>query len=70
MILLVAFIHGVFVTLFFLFERYMEAGIIGLFFLLFLIKIIPPIDILKKPQFLKKEVSPKESLYQSIYFSS
>jgi hypothetical protein len=48
----------------------MEAGIIGLFFLLFLIKIIPPIDILKKPQFLKKEVSPKESLYQSIYFSS
>ncbi len=70
MILLVALIHGVFVTLFFFFERYIEASCIGLSFLIFLIKIIPPIDVLKKPQFLKKEVSPRESLYQSVYFST
>jgi F0F1-type ATP synthase assembly protein I len=70
MILLVALIHGIFVTIFFLFERYMEASVIGLIFLIFLIKIIPPLDVLKKPQFLKKEVSAKESLYQSVYFSS
>lgn len=70
MILLVALIHGIFVTLFFLFGRYIEASCIGLSFLIFLIKIIPPIDVLKKPHFLKKEVSPKESLYQSVYFSS
>jgi hypothetical protein len=70
MILLVALIHGIFLTIFFLFERYIEASVIGLSFLIFLIKIIPPIDVLKKPHFLKKEVSPKESLYQSVYFSS
>jgi hypothetical protein len=70
MILLVAMIHGIFITLFFIFERYIEASCIGLFFLIFLIKIIPPIDVLRKPHFLKKNVSPKESLYQSVYFSS
>lgn len=70
MIFLVALIHGIFVTVFFLFERYIEASCIGLCFLIFLIKVIPPIDVLKKPQFLKKEISPKESLYQSVYFSS
>lgn len=70
MIFLVALVHGIFIILFSLFERYIEATFIGTFFLIFLIKIIPPLDVLKKPQFLKKEVSPKESLYQSIYFSS
>jgi len=70
MILLVSLIHGIFVTIFFLFERYIEAGFIGFFLLIFLIKVIPPIDVLKKPHFLKKEVSPKESLYQSVYLSS
>lgn len=70
MIILIALIHGIFVTIFFLFERYIEAGVIGLSLLIFFIKIIPPIDVLRKPQFLKKEVSEKESLYQSVYFSS
>ncbi len=70
MIILIALIHGIFVTIFFLFERYIEAGLVGLLLLVFFIKIIPPIDVLKKPQFLKKEVSEKESLYQSVYFSS
>jgi len=70
MILLVALIHGIFFTIFFIFERYIEASCIGLFFLLFLIKIIPSIDVFRKPKFLKKEVSPKESLYQSVYISS
>ncbi len=70
MIILIALIHGIFVTIFFLFERYIEAGLVGLLLLIFFIKIIPPIDVLKKPQFLKKEVSEKESLYQSVYFSS
>lgn len=70
MIFLLATIHGIFITLFFIFERYIEGGTIGLIFLILLIKIIPPIDVFKKPQFLKKEVSGKESLYQSIYFSS
>lgn len=70
MILLVALIHAIFVTIFFLFGRYIEASCIGIFFLLFLIKVIPSLDVFKKPKFLKKEVSPKESLYQSVYFSS
>ena len=70
MIFLVALIHSIFVTVFFVFGRYIESGVIGLIFLIFLIKIIPPIDIFRKPQFLKKEVSGKESLYQSLYFSS
>lgn len=70
MILLIAIIHGIFASLFFLFSRYVEMSVIGVFFLIFLIKVIPPIDVLKKPQFLNKEISEKESIYQSLYFSS
>jgi len=70
MIFLLTLIHGIFGILFFSLGKYVETGIIALIFLVFLIKIIPPIDVFKKPKFLKKEVSAKESLYQSIYFSS
>lgn len=70
MILLVAVIHSIFAALFFIFGRYIESSIIGLILLVFFIKIIPPIDVFKKPQFFKKEISGKESVYQSLHFSS
>lgn len=70
MIFLVIFVHAIFAALFFLFGRYIESGSIVFILLLFLIKITPPIDVFRKPKFLKKEVSGKESIYQSLYFSS
>lgn len=70
MIFLVAGVHAIFIAIFSFFGRYIEAISIGLCFCIFLIKIIPPLDVLKKPDFLKKSVSPKESVYQSVYLSS
>lgn len=70
MIFLIGLIHGIFLTIFILFGRYIEASCIAFLFFIFLIKVIPPIDVLKRPQFLKKEVSDRESLSQSVYFST
>lgn len=71
MILLVSFIHSVFVAIFFLFHRYVETGIILGVWLLFLSKIIPHFDVfVKKPKFLKKKVLEGDVLEQSLYLSS
>ncbi len=70
MFILTTFIHAVFVGVFFLFHRYIEMGVVICFYVIFLSKIIPPLDVIKKPAFLKIKTPENVTLEQSIYISS
>jgi hypothetical protein len=70
MILIASIIHCIFAVIFFLFQRYIEMGVIVLIWVLFISKIIPPLDIIRRPKFLKQKVSENVLFEQSLYFSS
>ncbi len=70
MFFLVTFIHAVFAGIFFVFGRHIEMSIIIGFYVIFLSKIIPPFDVIKRPAFLKIKTPQNLTLEQSIYVSS
>lgn len=70
MFVLTTFIHAVFAGIFFMFHRYIEMATIGWFYVIFLSKIIPPLDVIKRPAFLKIKTPENITLEQSIYVSS
>lgn len=70
MFFLTTLIHAVFAGIFFFFHRYAELILIIVIFLIFLSKIIAPLDIIKRPAFLKMKTSEDKTLEQSIYVSS
>lgn len=70
MILLMTVVHAVFVGIFFFFHRYIEMSVIVVIFFAIISKIIPPLDILKKPAFLVLKTPESTTLEQSIYVSS
>jgi len=70
MIILASFIHCIFAVIFFFFHRYVEMSVIILIWILFISKIIPPFDVIRRPKFLKQKVSENVVFEQSLYFSS
>ena len=70
MFFLTAAIHIVFAVIFFLFHRYTEMSLVIVIFIIFLSKIIAPLDIIKRPAFLKIKTPESTTLEQSIYISS
>jgi hypothetical protein len=70
MLILTSLIHALFATIFFFFQRYIEMGVVILIFGLFLSKIIPPLNIIRRPKFLLKETPEDKSFEQSLYLSS
>jgi|GEM_PF-1046223 len=70
MIILASFIHCIFAVIFFFFQRYVEMGVIILIWVLFISKIIPPLDVIRRPKFLKQKVSENIVFEQSLYLSS
>lgn len=70
MLFLTAAIHTVFALIFFLFHRYIEMSLIIVIFVIFLSKIIAPLDVIKRPAFFKIKTPQNTTLEQSIYISS
>lgn len=70
MLILTTVIHAVFASIFFFFHRYIEMSVVIGIFVIFLSKIIAPLDVLKRPAFLKTKTSESATLEQSIYVSS
>lgn len=70
MLFLTTAIHAIFALIFFFFHRYIEMSIILVIFVIFLSKIIAPLDIFKRPAFLKIKTPESTTLEQSIYISS
>ena len=70
MLFLTTVIHSVFAVIFFLFHRYIEMSVVIGIFVIFLSKIIAPLDVIKRPAFLKIKTPENITLEQSIYISS
>ena len=70
MIFLISLIHIVFVGIFLFFHRSIEIGVLVAIYLVFVSKVFPPFDIIKKPRFLLSQTSESDSMMQSLYFSS
>lgn len=70
MLFLATLIHCIFAGIFFFFHRYIEMSVIILIWILFVSKIIPPLDVIRRPKFLKQKVSESDTFEQSLYFSS
>lgn len=70
MLFLTTVIHTVFALIFFFFHRYLEMSIVIGVFVIFLSKIIAPLDVIKRPAFLKIKTPESTTLEQSIYVSS
>lgn len=70
MLFLASLIHCVFAVIFFFFHRYIEMSVVIVIWILFVSKIIPPLDVIRRPKFLKQKVSESDAFEQSLYFSS
>lgn len=70
MLLLTSLVHSVFAGIFFLFHRYIELGVVVLVWIIFVSKIVPPLDVIRKPKFFKKKIPESDAFEQSLYLSS
>lgn len=70
MLFLASLIHCVFAVIFFFFHRYIEMSVVIVIWIIFVSKIIPPLDVIRRPKFLKQKVSESDTFEQSLYFSS
>lgn len=70
MLFLTSLIHCIFAGIFFFFHRYVEMGVVIIVWVIFISKIIPPLDIIKRPKFLKQKLSESDAFEQSLYISS
>lgn len=70
MLFLASLIHCVFAVIFFFFHRYIEMSVVIVIWILFVSKIIPPLDVIRRPKFLKQKMSESDAFEQSLYFSS
>lgn len=70
MLLLSSLVHCIFAVVFFFFHRYIEMSVVIFIWIIFVSKIIPPLDIIRRPKFLKQKVSESDAFEQSLYFSS
>ncbi len=70
MLFLASLIHCVFAVIFFFFHRYIEMSVVIVIWIIFVSKIIPPLDVIRRPKFLKQKVSESDTFEQSLYLSS
>lgn len=70
MVFLLSLIHCIFVVIFFFFHRYIEMSVVIVIWIIFMTKVIPPLDFFRRPKFLKQKISENDTLEQSLYLSS
>lgn len=70
MLFLASLIHCIFAVIFFFFHRYIEMSVVIVIWIIFVSKIIPPLDVIRRPKFLKQKVSESDTFEQSLYLSS
>ena len=66
MLFLASLIHCIFAVIFFFFHRYIEMSVVIVIWIIFVSKIIPPLDVIRRPKFLKQKVSESDTFEQSL----